>query len=76
MSAVQNVNVLQIGRILLKVRHRFQDHVILIRLREQGRDLALPESVVEVWSIACGVIPSREAVTRSITSVVCAAPFC
>ncbi len=33
--------------ILLKIRHRLQNHVILIQLRVQRRDLPLPERVVE-----------------------------
>ena len=38
---------MQSGRILLKLRQDFQHHVILIQLCEQGRDLALAESIVE-----------------------------
>ena len=38
---------MQFARILLEVRYRFQHHVILIQLGEQGRDLALTQGVVK-----------------------------
>src|SRR5690349_9151333 len=42
-----HINVLQLCRIVLKVRHRFEDHVILIRLSKQRRDLALSKGVIQ-----------------------------
>ena len=56
--------------ILLELRLDLQDHVVLVQLREDGRDLALAEGVVErVVDGICGVMPSRERVSRSMTSV-------
>jgi len=43
----ENVDVLQLSWICLKVRQGFQYDVILIGLCEECRDLALTESVVE-----------------------------
>src|SRR5690242_20473632 len=42
-----HVNVLQLCWIALKVLHRLENDVILVRLCKQSRDLALPERVVE-----------------------------
>ena len=42
-----HVNILQLGWILLELRHRFQNHMILIQLREERRNLPLTEGVVE-----------------------------
>src|SRR6266478_6823026 len=41
------INIFQRIRILLELRVHFEDHVILIELRENGRDQALAESVVK-----------------------------
>src|SRR6185295_5052730 len=60
-----NVNVLQFGRILLKVGHRLQDDVILIGLGKEGRDLTLAESVIERLIDRLGCYPqsrSRDAI--------------
>ena len=46
----------------------FQDHVVLVQLREHRRDLPLAVRVVErVVDRSAAVMPSREAVSRSIT---------
>ena len=42
-----HVNILQRVRVLLELRIDFQDHVILIELREDRGDLALAKGVVE-----------------------------
>ena len=42
-----HVNVLQRIRILRKLRVHFEHHVVLVQLRKNGGDLALPEGVVE-----------------------------
>ena len=41
------VDVVELARIALKLRRDFQHHVILVELGEHGRDLALPECIVE-----------------------------
>ena len=42
-----DVDIVQLLRVELELRVGFQNHVILIQLRVQGVDLALPEGVVE-----------------------------
>ncbi len=51
-----------------EIRLHLQDHAVLIELREHDRDLPLPEGVVQGVVDHRGVIPSREAVSRSITT--------
>ncbi len=43
----QHINVIQLRRIALKFRQRFQDDVILVQLREERGNLPLAERVVE-----------------------------
>ena len=64
-----HVDVFQRVGILLELRIDFQDHVVLVQLREDGGDLALAEGVVERVVDVRGVMPRREAVSRSMTSV-------
>ena len=54
----------------------FQDHVILVQLRVHRVDLALAESVVQRVVDGRGAMPSRDAVTRSITSETASPPVC
>src|SRR5665213_1296394 len=42
-----DVNVLQLSRVFLKSREGFHNDVVLIQLREQGRDLPLAKGVVK-----------------------------
>ena len=52
---------------MLEIRIDFQNHVVLVQLREDGRDLPLTEGVVQRLVDACGRMPSREALSRSMT---------
>src|SRR5579863_4953711 len=42
-----HINVVQVGRAALELRHHLEDDVILVELRVQGGDLALAKRVVE-----------------------------
>ena len=42
-----NEDAVQLVRIGLEIRHRFQNHMILVQLRVKRRDLALAEGVIK-----------------------------
>ena len=71
-----DVNVVQLRRILLELRHGFENDVVLIELGVKRRDLTLAEPVVERLVDDLGVMPRRDAVTRSMTSAAARPSFC
>ena len=60
-------NVRKILELILELRLDFQYHPILVRLREDGRDLPLAKGAIRASSMACGRMPKRDAASRSMT---------
>ena len=64
-----HIDVLQRPGLFLKLRHHFEHHTVLIQLGKHRRHLPLAEGVIQRIVISCGVMPNRDAVLRSMTSM-------